>query len=150
MTDLKTIFPRSAFVGFEKIMDELESVARHAQDHYPPTNILKTAEHQYLIELAVAGFSEDELDIEVKDRTLTVKGEHVAQGREYIHRGISTKKFSRSFRLSEYVEVKGAEFKNGLLAIELEVVIPEQMRPRKIPIGKYEEKSNVQFLSEDR
>jgi molecular chaperone IbpA len=144
MTGLKanTLFPRSSFVGFDHLFNELDHVARHANDSYPPHNILKTGENDYLIELAVAGFTKDELTIEVKDRTLTVTGEHVSKGREYIHRGISTKKFKRTFRLSEYVYVHGADLVDGILAVELKVVVPEEMRPRKIEIGKFNEVEN--------
>jgi molecular chaperone IbpA len=142
MTGLQTLFPRSSFVGFDHLFNELEFTAKHAQDHYPPHNILKTGECDYLIELAVAGFSKDELNIEFKDRTLTVTGEHQSKGREYIHRGISTKKFKRTFRLSEHVKVHGADLKDGVLSIDLKYEIPEEMRPRKIEIGHYEELTN--------
>jgi len=143
MTGLQTLFPRSSFVGFDHLFQELEFTAKHAQDHYPPHNIIKVGESDYLIELAIAGFSKDEINIEVKDRTLMVTGEHVSKGREFIHRGISTKKFKRTFRLSEHVQVNGADIQDGILAIKLEYVIPEEMRPRKIHIGNYEENSNA-------
>lgn len=142
MTGVQQLFPRSSFVGFDHLMNELDHVARHANDHYPPHNIIRTGENDYLIELAVAGFRRDELEIEVKDRTLRVMGEHKSQGRDYIHRGISTKKFQRTFRLSEYVQVSGADLVDGVLAVELKVVIPEEMRPRKIEIGKFNEVEN--------
>lgn len=152
MTGVQQLFPRSSFVGFDHLMNELDHVARHANDHYPPHNIIRTGENDYLIELAVAGFRRDELEIEVKDRTLRVMGEHKSQGRDYIHRGISTKKFQRTFRLSEYVQVSGADLVDGVLAVELKVVIPEEMRPRKIEIGKFNEVENdthnQQFLQE--
>ena len=154
MTGVNSIFPRSSFVGFDHLFNELDHVARHANDHYPPHNILKTGETDYLIELAVAGFSREELDVEVKDRTLTVTGEHVSKGREYIHRGISTKKFKRAFRLSEHVQVHGADFKDGILSVELKYVVPEELRPRNIPIGNNEENTNEthtqQFLAENQ
>lgn len=139
MTGVHSLFPRSSFVGFDHLFNELEWTAKHAQDHYPPHNIIKEGESDYLIEMAVAGFSKDELSVEVKDRTLTVTGEHVSRGREFIHRGISTKKFKRTFRLSEHVHVNGADIQDGVLAIKLQYVIPEEMRPRKINIGKNEE-----------
>lgn len=142
MTGVKQLFPRSSFVGFDHLLNELDQVATHANDHYPPHNIIKTGADDYLIELAVAGFSEDELSIEVKDRTLSVSGNHITKGREFIHRGISTKKFKRTFRLSEHVNVNGADIQDGILAIELQYVIPEEMRPRKIQIGKNEELTN--------
>jgi len=142
MTGVKTLFPRSSFVGFDHLFNELDYVAKHSQDNYPPHNILKTGETDYLIELAVSGFTKDELTIEVKDRTLTVTGEHVSKGREYIHRGISTKKFKRTFRLSEHVKVNGADLKDGILSVELKYEIPQELRPRKIEIGHYEELTN--------
>lgn len=142
MTGVHSLFPRSSFVGFDHLFNELEHVTRHAQDHYPPHNILKTGDTDYLIELAVAGFSRGELNVEVKDRTLTVTGEHESKGREYIHRGISTKKFKRTFRLSEHVNVNGADLVDGVLSIELKYVVPEALRPRKIEIGHYEELTN--------
>lgn len=137
MTQMKTLFPRSAFVGFDHLFNELENVTRHAKDHYPPHNIVKLCDdnEEYLIELALAGFSKDEVEVEVKDRTLTVRGEHVVKGREYIHKGISTKKFTRDFRLSEYVQVAGADMKDGILSIHLKVVVPDNQRPRLITIN---------------
>lgn len=152
MTGLNTLFPRSSFVGFDHLFQELEYTARHSKDNYPPHNIIKVGESDYLIELAVAGFSKDEISVEVKDRTLMVSGEHVTRGREFIHRGISTKKFKRTFRLSEHVNVHGADIRDGILAIDLKYVIPEEMRPRKIPIGKIDEveknESSSQLLTE--
>ena len=135
---VNTLFPRSAFVGFDHLLEELDRVAKQANDHYPPHNIVKIGDAEYSIELAVAGFTKDEISIEVKDRTLVVYGEHISKGREYIHRGISTKKFKRTFRLSEYVHVHGANLVDGILAIQLKYVIPEEMRPRKIQIGNDE------------
>ena len=142
MTGVQQLFPRSSFVGFDHLFNELDHAVRHANDHYPPHNIIRTGENDYLIELAVAGFKRDELNIEVKDRTLRVTGEHESIGRDYIHRGISTKRFQRTFRLSEYVQVHGADLVDGVLAIELKVVVPEEMRPRKINIGKFNEVEN--------
>jgi molecular chaperone IbpA len=134
MTGVSKLFPRASFVGFDSLLNELSNAAQQANEHYPPHNIVKISNTDYLIEMAVAGFARNELDIEVKDRTLIVSGEHEGKGREYIHRGISTKKFKRTFRLSEYVEVYGANLEDGVLSVELKVVVPEEMRPRKISI----------------
>ena len=112
----KQVFPRSAFVGLDTMIDELDRISRHSSDSFPPHNILRVDEDKYLIEMAAAGYSESELDVQVKERTLTVKGKHEDRGREYIHKGVSTKRFERQFRLSEYVEVTGAQFKDGLLS----------------------------------
>jgi molecular chaperone IbpA len=150
MTGVQSLFPRSSFVGFDHLLNELDHVAKHANDHYPPHNIIKTGESDYLIELAVAGFTKDELTIEVKDRTLTVSGDHVSRGREFIHRGISTKKFKRTFRLSEHVQVHGADLKDGILSVELKYVVPEALRPRIIEIGHYEGNTNDTLNTDDK
>lgn len=139
MTNLKanTLFPRSSFVGFDHLFQELDWVAKHATDTYPPHNIVKVSENDYLIEVAVAGFTMDDLEIEQDERTLTVKGEKVkTEDKEssYIHRGISQKKFKRVFRLSEYVFVDGASLKDGILSVQLKFELPEEKRPRKIDI----------------
>ena len=144
---LHTLFPRSSFVGFDHLFNELDHVAKHANDHYPPHNIIKTGETDYLIELAVAGFSRDELSIEVKDRTFTVTGDHVSRGREFIHRGISTKKFKRTFRLSEHVQVHGADIQDGILAVQLKYVIQEDQRPSIISIGKNEGLNDTHYTN---
>ncbi len=142
--NVHNLFPRSAFVGFDHLFDELDRVAKQAQDNYPPHNIVKVDDQNYLIELAVAGFAQDELTIEVKDRSLTVSGEHQNRGREYLHKGISARKFNRTFRLSEYVQVAGADLIDGILAIKLEVIVPEEMRPRQIEIN-----SNARGVTHD-
>lgn len=134
MTGVTKLFPRASFVGFDSLLNELSNAAQQANEHYPPHNIVKISNTDYLIEMAVAGFTRSEMTIEVKDRTLTVSGEHESKGREYIHRGISTKKFKRTFGLSEYVEVYGANLEDGILSVELKVVVPDEMRPRKINI----------------
>jgi molecular chaperone IbpA len=150
MTGLKNIFPRSSFVGFDHMFNELDHISQHANDYYPPHNVIKVGDQEYLIELAIAGFSKNEIEVALNDRTLTITGEHVSRGREFIHRGISTKKFKRSFRLSEHVEVHGADVVDGILAVQLKYVVPDNMRPRLIPIGNPNEvKSNEkQFLQE--
>ena len=123
---------KAGFIGFDHILKELEQISTHAMDHYPPHNIVKYDE--FAIEIAVAGFTKDEVSAELKEGVLTVIGEHESRGREFIHRGISTKKFKRQFRLSEHTQVHGAEIKDGLLVINLKVVIPEEQRPRLIEI----------------
>lgn len=141
MTNLKanTLFPRSSFVGFDHLFQELDWVAKHATDTYPPHNIVKVGGDDYQIEIAVAGFTFGDLQIwiEQDERTLTVLGDKVksdVQDVEYIHRGVSQKKFKRVFRLSEYVVVNGASLKDGILAINLKFVLPEEKRPRRIQI----------------
>ena len=138
MTNLKVgkqLFPRSAFIGFDHLFNELEYATKHANDHYPPHNIVKLTEDEFLIEVAVAGFTEDEIDVEQKERSLTISGQHESRDREVIHRGISTKSFKRQFRLSEYVLVTGASLKDGILAVTLKLEIPKEKQPRKIKIS---------------
>jgi|TARA_R110000822_G_scaffold310170_1_gene441709 molecular chaperone IbpA len=135
MTGVRSLFPRASFVGFDHFLAEVDMAAKQASENYPPHNVVKVTDVEYLIEMAVAGFSQDELGIEVVGSTLTVTGEHVSKNRSFIHRGISTKKFKRVFRLSEYTKVVGANLVDGVLAIELEVVLPEEKRPRKVDIN---------------
>ena len=114
---------------------ELEYATKHASDHYPPHNIIKVSDEEYTIEVACAGFNESELNVEQKERSLTVTGKHESKGREVIHRGISTRDFTRRFRLSEYVQVTGASLSDGILAIDMKVEIPKEKQSRKIKIG---------------
>jgi molecular chaperone IbpA len=147
-------FPRGAFVGFDHIAKDLERLAQaHQKDHYPPHNVVKHNDDEFLIELAVVGFKEKDIDITMHDGILTVKGDRESRRDQnlYVHKGISGRKFERSFRLSEFVEVTGADLEDGLLTIHLERIIPEEKRPRKILIGNYEEKngnSNSQLHTE--
>ena len=135
MTNLeKTLFPKSAFIGFDRLLDDMQFAASHANDHYPPHNIIKENEYEYLIELAIAGFTKDDIEISQKERSLKITGKYTSKGREVIHRGISTRNFERRFRLSEYVQVTGATFQDGLLAVSLKLEIPEEKQPRQINI----------------
>ena len=135
MTNLeKTLFPKSAFIGFDRLLDDMQFAASHANDHYPPHNIIKENDNEYLIELAIAGFAREDIKIEQKERSLKITGNYASKGREVIHRGISTRNFERRFRLSEYVQVTGASFQDGLLAITLKLEMPEEKQPRQINI----------------
>jgi len=144
-------FPRSHFIGFDHVWSEIEKLSDMADNKlYPPHNVVKHDDTNYSIELAVAGYSKETLSIEVKEGILIISGDNRPTlgkeiEKEYLHRGISSKKFTRTFRLSEHVVVDGADFKNGLLVIDLRVEIPEEKRPRQIPIGK----SEKQLLTED-
>jgi molecular chaperone IbpA len=134
-------FPRSHFIGFDHVWNEIERLADVADNKlYPPHNVVKHSESTYTIELALAGYKKDDLQVEVKEGILVITGDNrstvdTEETREYLHRGISGKKFTRTFRLSEHVVVDGADFVDGLLVIDLKVVIPEEKRPRTIPIG---------------
>lgn len=124
-------------IGFDRMFDTLgRTFANSKQDgNYPPHNLVKIDETHYAIQVAVAGFSEDELDIEFKDSQLTIRGEQANKEQvEYVHQGISARNFTRTFPLAEHVEVKGATVVNGILAISLELMIPEEEKPKKIAI----------------
>ena len=138
------VYPRSGFIGFDHIFDQLENIHKHAKDTYPPHNVVKDEDMKFVLELAVAGFKKEHIDIEVKDHVLTIKGDR-PQRREpdkYVHKGISARNWKKSFRLSEYTEVTGADLQDGILTVNLEVILPEEKQPRKISIGKNEEKEN--------
>ena len=130
-------------VGFDSIFEEfdrmLELTERHSSN-YPPYNIHKLNENDYKIEIALAGYSKDDIELEFKESTLTVRNkakEKVVneEGNGVIHKGISTRQFERSFTISEDIKVKNAELKNGLLNIDLERIIPEEKKSRLIEIN---------------
>lgn len=124
-------------IGFDRLFDLAEMANRSGEeDNYPPYNIERLAEDRYQIALAVAGFSSDEISVTAEQNVLTVEGNKVEKPeREYLYRGISTRRFKRQFSLADYVQVKGAAFDNGLHKIELAREIPEAMRPRRIAIN---------------
>jgi len=130
--------PRSLFVGFDTLFEDLERIhqsARSGNDNYPPHNVVKIDEEKFLIELAVAGFKKDDIDIELKDGILKIKGEVEPSDREYAYKGISSRKFEKSFRLSEFVVIDGADLEDGILVVYARVELPEEKRPMKIELG---------------
>ena len=138
------VYPRSGFIGFDHIFDQLENIHKHAKDTYPPHNVVKDEDMRFTLELAVAGFKQEHIDIEVKDHVLTIKGDRPQRRDQnmYVHKGISARNWKKSFRLSEYTEVIGADLQDGILTVDLEVVLPKEKQPRKISIGKNEEIEN--------
>jgi molecular chaperone IbpA len=129
-----------ATVGFDQIADLMDRVMTNevSQPTYPPYNIEKTADDAYRISIAVAGFSDDDLNVEVKDGALHVsarKGDE-DEGRTFLHRGIATRAFQRRFHLADHVRVVGASHENGMLHIDLKREIPEALKPRRIEIAK--------------
>ena len=130
-------FYRSA-IGFDRLVQMLDQASGYDSDNgYPPYNIERTVENAYAITMAVAGFTTDELKIEAKESTLSVTGEKKPddKGRTYLHRGIAARSFERRFQLADHVEVKSANFENGLLTIELVRNLPERMKPKTISIS---------------
>lgn len=133
-------FYRSA-IGFDRLFQLLDrSVNFDSESTYPPYNIERTGENAYRITLAVAGFSQDELKIEVKEQALSVAGEKAAEDGEktYLHRGIAARAFERRFQLADHVDVTGAKFENGLLHVDLVRNVPESKKPRTIAINTSE------------
>ena len=127
-------------VGFDRMFSLLDSMSNgeSAGNGYPPYNIERTGENAYRITMAVAGFAEDDLDIQVKENTLAVRGEKTTgeseDGVETLYRGIAERSFERRFQLADHVEVRGASLANGLLHIDLVREIPEAMKPRSVKI----------------
>lgn len=128
-----------ATVGFDQIADLMDRALANdvGQNSYPPYNIEKTEDDAWRISIAVAGFSENDLAIEVKDRGLHITGRKAADeaARKYLHRGIATRTFDRRFHLADHVRVTGAAHENGMLHIDLMREVPEALKPRKIAIS---------------
>ncbi|GIK81730.1 MAG: Hsp20 family protein [Pseudorhodoplanes sp.] len=134
-----TPFYRST-VGFDRLFNMLDQAGGvDSAPSYPPYNIERTGENAYRISVAVAGFAENELNIEVKENTLTIRGEKQSKTEEkagqVLYQGIAARAFERVFQLADFVQVKGAKLENGLLHVDLVREIPEAKKPRQIPIG---------------
>ena len=133
-------------VGFDRLISLLNATGKDTSPSYPPYNIERTGDSTYRITMAVAGFNADEISIETKEGALLVKGDASSKKKseqdksEFLHKGISTSPFERRFQLADYVEVRGADLRNGLLSIELVREIPESMKAKKIKIATSEPK----------
>jgi molecular chaperone IbpA len=124
-------------IGFDRMFDRLLDDSLVTTTNYPPYNIVKMDETNYAIQIAVAGFGKDDIEIETKENTLSIKSKEkgdVVDETTYLHKGISNRAFKRTFTISDDVVVKGATFENGLLNVELERIIPEEKKPRLIEI----------------
>jgi molecular chaperone IbpA len=129
-------------IGFDDMFDQFESMLGNGglvQNNYPPYNIRKAGKDKYAIELAIAGFNKNDVEIEYEDKLLTVKTKKIDKtvekdGNEIIHRGISQRSFSKSFTIADDVKVNGAELIDGLLTINCEKIVPEQKKKKLIPI----------------
>ena|ERR1700733_7012615 len=128
-------------VGFDRLFDTLDSVAQYdTNQSYPPYNIERSDETHYRITVAVAGFGEKDLNVEVREGVLTVQGKRNDEAAQkansgYLYQGIAGRAFDRRFQLAEHVEVRGAKLENGLLHVDLERVVPEEQKPRRIAIN---------------
>ena len=124
-------------VGFDRVFDQLQNYASHnaTSSGFPPYNIRKEGEFSYVIDMALAGFSKDDIEVEVADGLLTVRSvKENEENEESIYRGISYRKFNRKFTLADEIVVKDASLENGMLVISLERIVPEEKKPRKIKI----------------
>ena len=124
-------------VGFDRLASLLETAAADSATGYPPYNIERTDENAYRIEIAVAGFKPEELNVEVKENLLTVQGRKAANddARRFLHRGLAERNFERRFQLADHVFVENADLADGLLVISLRRELPEQLKPRTIAIN---------------
>ena len=128
---------RRSMIGFDRLFDTLERQVQAPGDGYPPFDIEKVGEDQFRIAVAVAGFATSEVDVTSHNNVLIIKGQKAEGGeeRQWLHRGIAARAFERRFELADYIQVKSAELKDGLLLIQLVREVPEAAKPRKIAIG---------------
>lgn len=147
------------FVGADQMLKNLressEWIANNVSQAYPPFNLKKTDENKYVIEMAVAGFGKQDLEITLDDNKLVIRGNSAAdskESKEYLHMGIANRAFTRQFTLADHVEINNAEMVNGMLKIWLDHIIPEDKKPKKIEINAdlapSEKKSKKTFLAE--
>jgi molecular chaperone IbpA len=129
-------------IGFDRLM-QLADAATQSDGGYPPYNIEVTGDNTYRLTMAVAGFKPEELDVTAKEGTLVVAGKAKTEGEQprSLYRGIARRAFERRFQLAEHVEVKSAKLENGLLHVELEQIVPEEKKPRRIAINAPELKT---------
>jgi len=146
-------------LGFENLFNEvermLEATTEKTNHSFPPHNIVKVDDYHYVVELAVAGYSKDEIDITVDDGHLIVKGNKDEKNADladitYLHKGIGLRAFTKTLKIADTVEVHGAKYKDGILRIGLENVIPENKKPRKIEIGKELKLHKQELLKETK
>ncbi len=134
-------------IGFDHLARMLDEASTFETPTYPPYNIERMGEDEYLISLAIAGFSSDDVNIEVKGNDLTVTGKKTDKPegkKEFLHQGIAGRSFQQTFQLADHVEVKGAELNEGLLQISLQRVVPEAMKPRTIAIQSGNEQKTIE------
>ncbi len=130
---------RRSMIGFDRLFDTLERNVQQQVDAYPPFDIERLGDDKFRISVAVAGFTPGEVDVTAHNNVLTIKGDKVADAngteRQWLHRGIAARAFERRFELADFIQVKAAELKDGLLVIELVREVPESAKPRKIAVG---------------
>ncbi len=139
MNNLTTFDPfRNLTVGFDNIFDQLSSLSQFEIPKYPPYNIKKVDDNKYQLEMALAGFSKTDLDVEVKDNTLTITGNSSGDKEEetnsFVYKGIAQRAFTRQWALMDYLKVFNASFKDGVLVVDMELNLPEEKKAKKIEI----------------
>lgn len=145
---------RPSTLGFENMIKEFEKTFDQLEGKtvstYPPHNIIKTDVNKYSVELALAGFNKNDIEVSVEANSLIVKGSHIEPDStiEYLHRGIATRTFTKTIKIADTIEVEGAEFVDGVLRISLVNVIPENKKAKKIDIKYVNEKRATQLLTE--
>jgi molecular chaperone IbpA len=140
-------------LGFENFIRDVEKIldSEVKQSTFPPHNIIKSLDNRYYIELAIAGFTKDDIDIQVQEGNLIIKGEKKHKDEvTYLHQGIGTRSFTKVITIADTIIVKGADIKDGILRIGLENVIPEHKKPRKIEIGNDLNVFKPELLQEQR
>jgi molecular chaperone IbpA len=130
------LFKDPFFIGFNREMERLANVQLASrQNNYPPYDLLKLDDDTYKLSLAVAGFSKDDIDVSIDNGTLIIKGEIAeSSDAEIVHKGIASRKFTRTFALGEYMEVTGATMKDGMLHIDIDRIVPEEKKPKSVKI----------------
>lgn len=130
------LFNDPFFIGFNRELSRLNNAHKVNSQSYPPYDLIKLDEDTYRLSIAVAGFTKEDIDVSVDNGTLIIKGEitEVADA-EVVHKGIASRKFTRSFALGEYMEVTGAEMKDGMLHINVDRIVPEEKKPKSITIN---------------
>lgn len=143
---------RSA-IGFDRMANVLDNLTRseQSQPSYPPYNIELTGDDKYRITMAVAGFSKEELNIEISQGILIVSGSKAADEKErtYLYQGIAARGFERRFQLADHVQVLSADYENGLLHVECQKIIPESLKPRRVQIGSVEKVTDASHSLQD-
>jgi molecular chaperone IbpA len=161
MTTLPSLFGNTAFKDLDKFMvgfdEQFNRIAKMHDDltknipSYPPYNIKKVDDNHYVIEIAVAGFSKSEIDVEFADDKLIIRGNSNDDNdaTDWIYKGIATRNFTRTFALNDQIEIKGADMINGMLKIALERIIPEHKKPKKIEVSEKSKTTPKQLLTEE-
>lgn len=152
LAQFEAIHNHPGFLGFDPFLERVTTNLQHSQDSYPPHNVVydknEDDEESYIIELALAGYQEEDIKVKVEDDQLSIEGNGGKDERKYQAKGIAQRKFRKSFTLGEYLVVRKAEFENGLLSVHIDKVIPEEKKPRVIEINPLKKDEKKSLLTE--